>query len=120
MTSLASTRFRIAYIAHLASQFGECRNVLLTSTPSPDRNKSVVSFRRECGVTVAYSTHASIAPIGGAFSPETTTAFFSIEGVHDIVAIWRSDEVLKIGVIPGANWVFRSEQSAGNVRIEYE
>jgi hypothetical protein len=135
MAILASKRFRLgllasivvvcaviaggaAYVTLIASRFGECRNALLTSTLSPDGSKSVVTFRKECGATVADSTHASIVPTGGA--PEKLSPFFSVAGVQDIIATWRGDHVLMVSVIPGGSRILRGEQSAGGIRIKYE
>jgi hypothetical protein len=37
-----------------------CGNEVLSETPSPDRNRKVVVFQRDCGATTGFSTQASL------------------------------------------------------------
>jgi hypothetical protein len=108
------------YLDYVFDKFGECRSVRLTVVPSPDGSKSVVIYRNECGATVPYSTHASIASSGASFSPEDATPFFSVRGVQDMLVTWRGGKVVRIGLVPGAGKIYKRDQSVGDIRIEYE
>ena len=106
------------YIDYLMSAFGGCKAVVRSSIISPDGNKSIVIFGKECGATVGFNTQASIAPVRGPFSPEKNPAFFAISDRPDVMAKWIGDNAVEV-VIPKGVGVFRSEQSVGEVRIEY-
>jgi hypothetical protein len=106
------------YIRFFMSAVGHCETVVRSSIPSPDGRKAIVIFERECGATVPFNTQASIAPAGGSFSSEKNPAFFVVSGTQDIVARWRGDRAVEIAVIPGGD-IFRSEQSVGDVEVEY-
>jgi hypothetical protein len=67
-------------VAYTGSLFGDCRTVVLDTIPSPDGSRSVVVFSKQCAAAVPYSTKASVAPAGGAFSPERIPAFFIVAG----------------------------------------
>jgi len=60
----------LLYLDDAVGKFGECRIVRLTSIPSRDGSKSVITFRKECGATVPDSTHASVALTGTPFAPD--------------------------------------------------
>src|SRR5258707_515109 len=102
------------------SSFAECKTVILGSTPSPDRNISVVISRKECGATVPYMTQASMVRVGGAFSPEKNPAFFIISDTPDIIASWRGNSIVEIALIPGGGKVFRNQPNVGDIKIEYK
>jgi hypothetical protein len=107
-------------IAYFTSGFGECRTVVRSSIPSPDGNKAIVIFGKECGATVPYNTQASIAPAGGSFSPEQNPAFFAISGEHVVMAKWLGDSAVETALIPGGGNVFRSDTSVGDIKIAYK
>jgi len=108
------------YLDSAFSKFGECRILRLTSIPSPDGSKSVITFRKECGTTVPDSTHASIASTSASFSPAETPPFVSVRGDQDILAVWSGEQAVRIGLIPGSDKFYKRERSVGNIRIEYE
>jgi hypothetical protein len=107
------------YVAHIGRVFGECRLVQLLKVPSPNGSKSVVAYRKECGSTVPDSTQASIVSTGNSFSPERAPPFV-ISGHQDILATWSGEQVVRIGLIPGVNRVYKRDESAGDIRIQYE
>ena len=108
------------YLDYIFDRFGECRIVRLTNVPSPDGSKSIVTYRKQCGATVPYSTHASIASARSSSSPENEPPFLSIRGAQDILAKWRGEQTVRIGLIPGGDTIYKRDQSVGDVRIEYE
>lgn len=108
------------YLDYAASKFGECHILRLTSIPSPDGSKSVITFRKECGATVPDSTHASIASNGASFSPAETSPFFSVRGDQNVVAAWNGEHAVRIGLIPGGDTFYKRERSVGDIKIEYE
>jgi hypothetical protein len=105
-------------IAYFVIDFGACKTVVRSSVPSPDGNKSIVIFEKECGATVGFNTQASIAPAGNSFSPDKNPAFFAISGEQSVMARWLENSAVEITVIPGGQ-VFRSEQSVGDIKIVY-
>jgi hypothetical protein len=107
----------VFYISYLSGLVG-CKTVVRSSIPSPDGNKSIVIFEKECGATVPSNTQASIAPAGESFSPEKNPAFFVISGSQHVIARWRGNRAVEIAVIPGRN-IFRREQSVGDIEVEY-
>jgi hypothetical protein len=108
----------VLYIWHVMSIFGECETIVHSSIPSPDGSKSLVIFGKECGATVGFNTQASIAPAGGAFSPDKDPAFFAVSGKHDVLAKWLGDGAVEI-IVPGGGRVSRNEQRVGNIKIVY-
>jgi hypothetical protein len=108
------------YVDRFMGGFGACRIVILSSMPSPNGSKSVVTFKEECGATVPNNTQASIASTGNAFSPEEAPPFLSVRGDHDISATWTSENLVRIGLIPREPQVYRRESRVGDVRIDYE
>lgn len=108
------------YLDSAFSKFGECRILHLTSTPSPDGSKSVITFRKECGATVPDSTHASIASTGASLSPAAPPPFFSVRGNQNVVAAWSGEHAVRIGLIPGGDTFYKRERSVGDIKIEYE
>jgi hypothetical protein len=107
------------YYAYQGDTFGECKILVRRSIPSPDGSKSIVIFGKECGATVGFNTQASIVWAGASFSPEKTPPFFIISGNSEIIASWLGNTAVEISHIPGGDKVFRSEQSVGDVKIEY-
>jgi hypothetical protein len=75
---------------------------------------SIVVFRKQCAATVPYSTQASIAPSGIAFSAEKIPAFFVVAGTPAVTANWLSNNAVEISAIPNGGKVFRSQQSVGD------
>ena len=106
-------------VAYTGSLFGDCKTVVLDTVPSPDGSRSIVVFRKQCAATVPYSTQASVAPTGVAFSAERIPAFFIVAGTPDVRANWRSNNAVEIAVIPGGGKVFRNQQSVGDIEVLY-
>ena len=107
-------------LIYIASVFGGCEIVRLKEFPSPDGSKSVVVFRKECGATVPYNTQASIASKGVPFSPERAPPFLIVRDIQDVHATWSGEKIVGVRLTPGASTVYKRDQNAGDVRIEYE
>jgi hypothetical protein len=118
-TLLALIAGGIFYLDYNLRKFGECHIVRLTSIPSPDGSKSVITFRKDCGATVPDSTHASIASTGMSFSPERTPPFFSVLGDPDILVAWSGENTVKMSLIPGGGRILKRDLSVENINIEY-
>lgn len=104
---------------YAASIFGDCKTVVRSSIPSPNGDKAIVIFRKNCGAKVPYNTQASIAPTAGTFSPERTPAFFAVSGEHVVMSRWLGESGVEIALIPGGGQVFKREQSVGNITVVY-
>ena len=101
-------------------QFGACRVVRQSAFASPSGSKLVVVVWKSCGATVPDSTQASIVTRGRTFSPDSTPAFVSVRGHLDPVVAWSSDRAVRIGFIPAPDQIFKRDERAGDVAINYE
>jgi hypothetical protein len=108
------------YVWFFFETFGACRNVELSSILSPDGKKSVVSFRKQCGATVADSSHATLVPAGEPFSAEKYAPFLSLAGTTDILVAWRGNRVVEIALIPGGAADLKRDPQVGDVHIDYK
>ena len=95
------------------------RDVVPTSIASPDRTKSVVVFRKVCGVTVPDTTHAG-QPSAFVGYDQLDTTFFSVADTPEVLSSWRGNDAVEIALIPGGGRVLKREPKVGDVTIEYE
>jgi hypothetical protein len=107
-------------VASLGTVFGSCQTAVLNTVPSPDGHRSIVIFRKQCAATVPYSTQASIAPSGTAFSADKIPAFFVVAGTPAVTANWLGNTAVEISSVPNGGKVFRSQQSVGDITIAYK
>lgn len=110
----------VVLIDSVMQEFGGCRVVRQKLFVSPSGSKLVVVVWKTCGTTVPDSTQASIVARGRTFSPESTPTFVSVRGHLDVVVVWSSERALRIGFIPGADQIYKRDQHAGDVTINYE
>jgi hypothetical protein len=101
-------------------QFVSCRNVVLSSTRSPDGTKAVVVFRQECNATVPDSMYASIAPTDRPFSPDRNHAFLGFIRAAEVLSSWRGNNVVEIALVPGGGPFIRREETVGSVQVDYK
>ncbi|WFU83371.1 hypothetical protein QA645_11690 [Bradyrhizobium sp. CIAT3101] len=101
-------------------EFGACRVVRQKLFASPTGSKLVVVVWKSCSAKVPDSTQASIVARGRTFSPEDTPTFVSVRGHLDVVVAWSSERAVRIGFIPEPGEVFKRDQRAGDVAINYE
>jgi hypothetical protein len=112
--------FCVVFIDDVMSGFGACRVVRQRLFASPSGNKLVVVVWKSCGATVPDSTQASIVARGRTFSPESTPTFVSVRGHLDVVVAWSSERAVRIGFIPGPDQVYKRDERAGDITINYE
>ena len=112
--------FCVVLIDSVMHELGACRVVRQRSFASPSGSKLVVVVWKTCGATVPDSTQASIVTRGRTFSPESTPTFFSARGHLDVVVAWSSERAVRIGFIPEAGEVYKRDQRAGDIAIDYE
>jgi hypothetical protein len=110
----------VVLVDNFMSGFGACRVVRQSAFASPSGSKLVVVVWKSCGATVPESTQASIVARGRSFSPESTPTFLSVRGHLVVVVVWSSERAVRIGFIPGADQVYKRDQRAGDITIEYE
>jgi hypothetical protein len=110
----------VVLIDNVMSGFGACRVVRQRAFASPSGSQLVVVVWKSCGATVPDSTQASIVARGRTFSPESTPTFVSVRGHLDVVVAWSSERAVRIGFIPEAGEVYKHDQRAGDVAINYE
>ncbi|MCK1392748.1 hypothetical protein [Bradyrhizobium sp. 1] len=110
----------VVVVDNVMSRLGACRVVRQKAFASPSGSKLVVVVWKECGATVPDSTQASIVARGRTFSPESTPTFLSVRGHLDVLVAWNSEQAVRIGRIPGADQIYKRDQRAGDVAINYE
>jgi hypothetical protein len=110
----------VVLIVKVMYQFGACRVVRQRLFASPSGNQLVIVVWKSCGATVPDSTQASIVTRDRTFSPESTPTFLSVRGHLDPVVAWSSERAVRIGFIPGPEKVYKRDQRAGDVTINYE
>lgn len=110
----------VVLVDNVMSGFGACRVVRQSAFASPSGSKLVVVVWKSCGATVPDSTQASIVARGRTFSPESTPTFLSVREHLDVVVAWSSERAVRIGFIPGPDQVYKRDQRAGDVTINYE
>jgi hypothetical protein len=96
-------------VAYTGGLFGSCKTVVLDTIPSPDGSRSIVIFRKQCAAAVPYSTQASVAPAGVAFSAERIPAFFIVAGTPAISVNWLANNKVEMAVTPA---VARSSEAS--------
>jgi hypothetical protein len=104
-------------VASLGTVFGTCKTTVLNTVPSPDGHRSIVIFSKQCAATVPYSTQASLAPSGIAFSADKIPAFFVVAGTPAVTANWLGNDAVEISAVPNSGKVFRSQQTVGDITI---
>ncbi|WP_315725957.1 MULTISPECIES: hypothetical protein [unclassified Bradyrhizobium] len=108
------------WIWSFMEDFARCRNVVLSSTLSPDSTKAVFVFRQECNATVPDSTWASVATADGSFVPNRNTAFLGVIGGAEVLSSWHGNDVIEVALMPGGGPFLRQEERAGVIRINYK
>ncbi|MGY4497275.1 hypothetical protein ACVWYH_001202 [Bradyrhizobium sp. GM24.11] len=112
--------FSVVLIDSVMSGFGACRVVRQRAFASPSGSKLVVVVWKTCGATVPDSTQASIVARGRTFSPDSTPTFLSLREHSDLTVSWNGEQSVRIGLIPGSVQIYKRDQRAGDVTINYE
>ena len=110
----------VVLIDNLMHEFGACRVVRQKAFASPSGSQLVVVVWKTCGATTPDSTQASIVARGRSFSPEETPTFVSVRGHLEVIVAWSSERAVRIGFIPEADQIYKRDQRAGDVAINYE
>jgi hypothetical protein len=101
-------------------EFGACRVVRQRAFASPSGSQLVVVVWKSCGATVPDSTQASIVARGRTFSPESTPTFVSVGGHLEVIVAWSSERAVRVGFIPEPGQIYKRDQRAGDITINYE
>jgi hypothetical protein len=109
-----------SFIWYGLEQFANCRNVVLSSTASPDGTKAVYVFRQQCNATVPDSVWASISATNRSFSPKRNLAFVGLIGGTEILPNWRKNDTVEIALIPGGENFIKRDEKVGNIKIEFK
>jgi hypothetical protein len=110
----------VVLIDNVMYQFDACRVVRQKLFASPSGSQLVVVVWKSCGATVPDSTQASIIARGRTFSPESTPTFVSVRGHPEVIVAWSSERAVRVGFIPEPGEVYKRDQRAGDVAINYE
>jgi hypothetical protein len=110
----------VLLVDNVMSGFGACRVVRQRAFASPSGRQLVVVVWKSCGATVPDSTQASIIARGRTFSPEDTPTFVSVRGHLEVVVAWSSERAVRIGFVPEPDQIYKRDQRAGDVTINYE
>ena len=105
-----------------------CGNEIISEFPSPEGNKKVVVFQRDCGATTGFSTQASILgndqvlknESGNLFASDTNHgAAPSGQGGGPALSVeWHSKDSVLLSFHPNAR-VFKKEAEIDGVRVSY-
>jgi hypothetical protein len=110
----------VVLIDNVMSGFGACRVVRQRAFASPSGSQLVVVVWKSCGATVPDSTQASIVARGRTFSPESTPTFVSVGGHLEVIVAWSSERAVRVGFIPEPGQIYKRDQRAGDITINYE
>ena len=110
----------IVLVDNVMSGFMACHVVRQKLYASPNGSQLVVVVWKSCGATVPDSTQASIVARGRTFSPESTPTFLSVREHQDVSVAWSNEHAVRIGPISGTVQVYKRDQRAGDVAINYE
>lgn len=107
---------------------GLCGNEVILESPSPDREKRLVVFERNCGATTDFSTQASVLSISAPLPNEKGNLFISDTGQGaapagpgggpGVTVTWESARSVVLIYHPKAR-VFKSESDVGGVQVRY-
>jgi hypothetical protein len=105
-----------------------CGNEIISEFPSPEGNKKVVVFQRDCGATTGFSTQASILgndqvlenESGNLFTSDTNhgAAPSSLGGGPALSVEWKSKHSVLLSFHPNAR-VFKKEAEIDGVHVSY-
>lgn len=105
-----------------------CGNELIAEFPSPEGNRKVVVFQRDCGATTGFSTHASILGTtenlknedGNVFAADTDhgTAPSGPGRGPTLAVAWQSENSVQLSVHPKAR-VFKRDSEMGGIQVSY-
>lgn len=104
-----------------------CQNQIISESISPDHEKSVVLFQRDCGATSAFTTQISILPPGE--KPEGTGNVFVADDNHGaapagswggpwVSVKWLDSNHLQVTYAKGSR-VFDKTESIGGVTVSF-
>ncbi|HWA69413.1 MAG TPA: hypothetical protein VG821_06230 [Rhizomicrobium sp.] len=97
--------------------FDPCTTELAQAIPSPDGEKTLVIFHRDCGATVDFNTHLSVTLASQKFSFDQFPPVFSVGG-EKLRARWISSDEIEI-TRPAGERIYRQGSRSGNVSIVY-
>jgi hypothetical protein len=105
-----------------------CGNEIIAEFPSPQGNRKVVVFQRDCGATTGFSTQASILGITQILKNEAGNVFRSDTdhgaapsgpgGGPALGVAWQSENSVQLSVHPKAR-VFKRESEVGGMHVSY-
>jgi hypothetical protein len=105
-----------------------CANEIISEYPSPDGDKQVVVFQRNCGATTGFSTQASILENSQVLENESGNVFTSDTdhgaapsgpgGGPALAVEWKSENSVLLSFHPKVR-VFKRESEVEGVRVSY-
>jgi hypothetical protein len=126
---IGMARLVIIYCCLLLSACSDvCQNQIFSETASPDHEKSVVLFQRDCGATSAFTTQISILPPGE--KPEGTGNVFVADDDHGaapagswggpwVSVKWLDSNHLQVTYAKGSR-VFDQTENVGGVTVSFD
>lgn len=105
-----------------------CANDIISEYPSPDGQRKLVVFERDCGATTRCSTQASILPIDQALDNGNGNVFIADDnrgaapsgpgGGPALRVAWRNAHAIQLFYHPNAR-LFKHEPEHDGVQISY-
>lgn len=93
-------------------------DTVLSESSSPDGQLIATVFERDCGATTAKNTQICFRRRTELFNSRNQPSFLVFEGDGKVVLSWESQNKLVIR-LPRESKVFRENQEANGVKIEY-
>jgi hypothetical protein len=98
--------------------FDPCETEVVKTLPSPNGDRNLIVFHRDCGATTDFNTQISLLPSGQRFSFDKFPAFFSVGGSYDLKVNWLSNDEIQI-TVPKAERVYRRDRSPRGAVVVY-
>jgi len=93
-----------------------CVNTVLEEKPSPDGERNIIVFSRDCGATTGFSTQGTILKRGQQLPNQAGNTFVIDHGGAKVA--WESKGVLLVVFERGAR-IFKQEPAVAGVTVEY-
>jgi len=112
---------RLAYIAFLLlltlAGCEPCSNDIISESVSPDGNRKIVTFSRNCGATTGFNTQATILKKNQSLPDDAGNIFILDQG--EATAEWKNNTEILVRADSSARF-FKKETALNGVTIFYQ
>ncbi len=108
-----------AMAVYFFARFDPCDTLIEHVVPSPDNDKALIVFHRDCSATVDSNTQVSVVPSRRSFSFDNYPPFFGISGKPALNVVWLSGYRMRI-VVPTSEKIFRRSKEIEGISVIYQ